>query len=210
MTTVSLSPIELFQLAGPVGKAVMLILLLASIWCWVLIAEGTVAATRLHAALRRQRRTGHAPLLAPLIEAGRTAHALRIPGEGIADTRHRIMEAMNRQGRIILATTESGLPNLAVLASITPFVGLLGTVWGIMSSFAAIAAAKDTSLAVVAPGIAEALATTAFGLFAAIPASIGFTRIGASVTTAAQDLASLIEEEALATVAPAARLKEAV
>jgi len=64
------------------------------------------------------------------------------------------------------------VPFLATTASITPFIGLFGTVWGIVNSFTAIATQKDTSLAVVAPGIAEALLATALGLFAAIPAVI--------------------------------------
>ena len=81
---------------------------------------------------------------------------------------------------------EGGLPNLAVISSVAPFVGLFGTVWGIMASFAGIAAAKDTSLAVVAPGIAEALAATAYGLAAAIPASVGYNRIGAAFSRIGQ------------------------
>jgi biopolymer transport protein ExbB/TolQ len=125
----------------------------------------------------------------------------------------RIIEAMNRNARSVIAAVEGGLPNLAVISSVAPFVGLFGTVWGIMSSFIAIGAAKDTSLAVVAPGIAEALAATAIGLAAAIPASVGYTRIGAAIGGATQDLAGLIEEEALRAVTPNVRhhgLKEVV
>jgi biopolymer transport protein TolQ len=66
---------------------------------------------------------------------------------------------------------------LATIGSVAPFVGLFGTVWGIMRSFASIAASQNTSLAVVAPGIAEALFATAIGLFAAIPAVIGYNRL---------------------------------
>ena len=79
------------------------------------------------------------------------------------------------------------MPNLAVISSVAPFVGLFGTVWGIMSSFAAIAQAQDTSLATVAPGIAESLAATAYGLAAAIPASIGYNRIGAAYARLGQE-----------------------
>ena len=75
-----------------------------------------------------------------------------------------------------LTKLERRVPFLATTASITPFIGLFGTVWGIMSSFQSIAASKNTSLAVVAPGIAEALFATAIGLFAAIPAVIGYNR----------------------------------
>ncbi len=213
MGSVDISPVEFFLSAGPIGKGVMVILLLSSIWCWVLIIDGLVGVLRFKGALRRWRRDGTARSLARIIEAGRAAAALRIPGEGVGDSRARIIEAMNRSARQVIASVEGGLANLAVIASVAPFVGLFGTVWGIMSSFSAIAAAKDTSLAVVAPGIAEALATTAIGLAAAIPASIGYTRIGSAITAATQDLAGLIEEEALQCVVPSSRpqhLKEVV
>jgi biopolymer transport protein TolQ len=72
---------------------------------------------------------------------------------------------------------EKRLPFLATLGSAAPFIGLFGTVWGIMRSFAAIAAANNTSLAVVAPGIAEALFATALGLVAAIPAVLAFNKL---------------------------------
>ena len=213
MSSANFSPIDFFVMAGIAGKAVMLILLLASVWCWVLIIEGTVGVFCFKAALRGWRVGERAPLVASITEAGDAAVARRLPGEGIGDTRLRIIEAMNREARSVIASVEGGLANLAVISSVSPFVGLFGTVWGIMSSFTAIAAAKDTSLAVVAPGIAEALATTAFGLFAAIPASVGYTRIGASIGSAVHDLAGLIEEEALNAVTPAVRhvaLKEAI
>ncbi len=213
MTVTTLSPIEFFLAAGIVGKAVMLILLAASVWCWLLIVEGIIAVARFRTALSRWHRSETTPLVASVIEAGVKAAALRLPGESTGEARVRIMEAMNRSARSVIAAVEGGLPNLAVIASVSPFVGLLGTVWGIMSSFSAIAAAKDTSLAVVAPGIAEALATTAIGLAAAIPASIGYTRIGASIGAATQTLSSLIEEEALDAVNPSVkhrRLKEVV
>jgi biopolymer transport protein TolQ len=75
-----------------------------------------------------------------------------------------------------LERVERGLTVLASVGSTAPFIGLFGTVWGIMNSFQSIAASADTSLAVVAPGIAEALFATAIGLFAAIPATTGFNK----------------------------------
>jgi biopolymer transport protein ExbB/TolQ len=96
-----------------------------------------------------------------------------------------------------LTRAEGGLSNLAVIASVAPFVGLFGTVWGIMTAFAGIAEAKDTSLAVVAPGIAEALAATAYGLAAAIPAAFAYNRFVASFTKLGQDLSDLIEQHAV-------------
>ena len=202
MNAADLSPLEFFLLAGPVGRAVMVILLLASIWCWVLIIEGIIGAIRLRVAIGRWRRGEMTALLAPIAHAGAEAQALHLLGEGVGDTRRRLVETMNRAARLAVARCEGGLVNLAVISSVAPFVGLFGTVWGIMSSFTSIAASKDPSLAVVAPGIAEALATTAIGLAAAIPASIGFTRIGAAIGRAAQDLAGLIEEDAVARVTP--------
>ncbi len=200
MNGVDLSPMTFFLQAGSVGRGVMIILLLASIWCWLLIIEGVISAMRLKSALRSWRGGNVPPMLAPISDAARAAQAVRLPGEGIGETRQRVMEAMNRAGRGVIGRVEGGLANLAVISSVAPFVGLFGTVWGIMTSFTAIAASKDTSLAVVAPGIAEALATTAIGLAAAIPASIGYTRIGASLGSAAQDLAGMIEEEAVRAV----------
>jgi len=213
MNSVGLSPVEFFLMAGGVGKAVIVMLGAASIWCWVLIIEGVVGALRLRSAVRHWRAGRPNALLAHIHEAGRDAGALRIPGEGIGDTRIRIIETMNREARDVIGRIEGALANLAVISSVAPFIGLFGTVWGIMSSFTAIAVAKDTSLAVVAPGIAEALATTAIGLAAAIPASVGYTRIGAAIGSSAQVLAGLIEQEALKAVTPGARhhgLKEVV
>ncbi len=201
------------MLAGPVGRAVILILAAASVWCWVLIIEGIVGAVRFRNALRAWRDGQTPAMLAGIVEAGQKASALRLPGEGIGDTRTRLIESMNRSARATVSAIEGGLANLAVIASVSPFVGLFGTVWGIMSSFTSIAAAKDTSLATVAPGIAEALATTAIGLAAAIPASVAYTRIGSAISRLSGTLASLIEEEALAAVSPNTKhqhLKEVV
>lgn len=203
-----LNPVDLFIHAGPVAKFVILLLGAASIWCWVLIAECSWAVVRLSRAVTAGRGHGaaeRAVLLAPIAEAGAQAAALSIPGESVGDTRTRVVEAMSRSARTLLTRAEGGLPNLAVIASVAPFVGLFGTVWGIMVSFSAIAGAKDTSLAVVAPGIAEALAATAIGLAAAIPASIGYNRIGAAFARVGEALQHLIEEDAVRLAKPAAR-----
>jgi biopolymer transport protein ExbB len=203
----ALSPLSLFIHAGPVAKAVILLLAAASIWCWVLIIEGAWSVMRLRNAVAAAR--GHGPayrasLLAPIADAGLQAAALTISGESTGDARSRVIEAMNRAARNLLTRVEGGLPNLAVISSVAPFIGLFGTVWGIMVSFSAIADAKDTSLAIVAPGIAEALAATAIGLAAAIPATIGYNRIGAALARAGEALQHLIEEDAVRIAAPAA------
>ena len=198
--TPSLTPIGLFLQAGFVAKAVLLILVAASIWCWVLIIEGLWCIRRLNRAIRTVRGGGQHPsteLLVPIIAAGGAAAALTIPGESVGEARTRVADCMRRAAQTLLARIEGGLPNLAVISSVAPFIGLFGTVWGIMASFFAIAEAKDTSLAVVAPGIAEALAATAIGLAAAIPATVAYNRLGASLARAGQQLQHLIEEDAV-------------
>ena len=194
----NLSPVGLFLDASLVGKFVMAVLFLASLWCWVLIVEGAISVVRLGRAVRAARAGGAiAKPLEAIAVAGDEEARRRIPGETVSDLRERLSDAMARAARELLTRSEGGLPNLAVISSVAPFVGLFGTVWGIMSSFAAISQAQDTSLATVAPGIAESLAATAYGLAAAIPASIGYNRIGAAYARVGQDMASFVEERAL-------------
>ena len=196
MDGLSLSPVGMFLQAGPVGKAVMATLLIASLWCWILIVEGVVTVVRLARAVRTARAGAPSPLFEPIEAAGRGAARRSVIDESVGEKRRRVAETMRRAGRELLMRAEGGLPNLAVIASVAPFIGLFGTVWGIMTSFAGIAEAKDTSLAVVAPGIAEALAATAYGLAAAIPASIGYNRIGAGFSRVGVRLSNWIEERA--------------
>ncbi len=96
--------------------------------------------------------------------------------ETAGERRERIERAMRLALSAELRRLEARLPFLATLGSAAPFIGLFGTVWGIMRSFAGIAAANNTSLAVVAPGIAEALFATAMGLAAAIPAVVAYNK----------------------------------
>jgi biopolymer transport protein ExbB/TolQ len=201
MQGLDLSPIGLFLAAGLVGKAVMAMLFLASLWCWVLIIEGVISVARIRRAVRTARAGGTiAQSLASVAEAGDEEAHRRIPGETVSEVRARISDSMARAARELLTRSEGGLPNLAVISSVAPFIGLFGTVWGIMTSFAAISQAQDTSLATVAPGIAESLAATAYGLAAAIPASIGYNRIGAAFARLGQEMASFVEERALALI----------
>ena len=198
MQGLDLSPIGLFTEAGLVGKAVMAVLFIASLWCWVLIIEGVISVVRLRRAVRAARADGKiAKSLSGVTAAGEEEAHRRIPGETVSEVRARISDTMARAARELLTRSEGGLPNLAVISSVAPFVGLFGTVWGIMASFAAIAQAQDTSLATVAPGIAELLAATAYGLAAAIPASIGYNRIGAAYARLGQEMASFVEERAV-------------
>ena len=197
MDMITLSPLALFVHAGLVGKAVMGILLVASIWCWILIVEGIMASFKLRRSLTKAGMGDVSGQLQTLVNAGQHALTIHIEGETVGEKRQRLVEAMGREGRKLLSLADQGLPTLAVIASISPFIGLLGTVWGIMSSFADIAGSKDTSLAVVAPGIAEALAATAYGLAAAIPASIGYSKLGASLGRSAHDLNDVIDQLAV-------------
>ena len=201
MEGLSLSPLDWFQQAGPVGRAVLALLLVLSVACWLLIVEGVYMVVKLRQAVQAARGGDPHTMLAPLLEAGKAALKQSVSGESIGEQRVRIEHAMNRTGRALMRRFEVKLPNLAIISSVAPFIGLFGTVWGIMTSFAAIAAAKDTSLAVVAPGIAEALATTAFGLAAAIPASIGYTRLGAAFRMSAGEIGDWIEETGASLVA---------
>jgi biopolymer transport protein TolQ len=93
----------------------------------------------------------------------------------------RVRRMMDATARRELDALEAWLPALATIGSTGPFIGLLGTVWGIMTSFQSIGASKNTSLAVVAPGIAEALFATAIGLFAAIPAVIFYNKLAGTL-----------------------------
>ncbi|HEY8214943.1 MAG TPA: MotA/TolQ/ExbB proton channel family protein [Methylocystis sp.] len=173
-----MSPIGMFFYAGPVSKIVMALLLAAAVWTWVLIIDGVFVLRRLSKALDRVRAGGDIGVLWPIAAAGREASQTELPNETPHQKRERILQQMNRAAREFMLDAEGGLPVLAIVASAGPFVGLFGTVWGIMSSFAGIAQSQDTSLAVVAPGIADALAATAYGLAAAIPAAIGYNRMG--------------------------------
>jgi biopolymer transport protein ExbB/TolQ len=184
MDALSLSPLALFQQAGLVGKIVMLVLGLASIWCWLLIVEALFGLARLSRALRDP----ESPLLAFSDREGVQEANIRLAGETVSERRARVADKLTRGHIEVLMNAEGGLANLAVISSVSPFIGLFGTVWGIMASFVGIAAARDTSLAVVAPGIAEALAATAYGLAAAIPASIGYNRLGAAFSRIGQRL----------------------
>ncbi|MFZ2586972.1 MAG: protein TolQ [Alphaproteobacteria bacterium] len=118
------------------------------------------------------------------------SEAERLDGSAI----QRIKRLMDATARRELEVLEHGLPVLATTGSVSPFIGLLGTVWGIMTSFQSIGASKNTSLAVVAPGIAEALFATAIGLFAAIPAVIAYNRIAGSLGRYAGRLETFIDE----------------
>jgi biopolymer transport protein TolQ len=187
-TAPDLSPITLVLQADPVVQGVMALLLLASLACWAIIIEKAVTLRGLarEARLLAAERSEAGPMGEPPGGEGLAAVTLRAgqaewrEGRDAAETagefRGRLEHAMRAAIAATLRQAEPGLPLLATIGSVSPFVGLFGTVWGIMHSFAGIAARQDTSLATVAPGIAEALFATAIGLVAAIPATIAYNR----------------------------------
>ncbi|WP_205481214.1 protein TolQ [Sphingomonas arenae] len=189
-----MSPLALFQHADAVVKTVMVGLLLASIWTWAIIFTHATRLKRINKAtdtferdfwaaedidaFHAKRGKDNLPtariLTAGLDEWRRSTRVKTIDRPG---TRERLERRMNAEVAAELDKLSDRLNILATVASAAPFVGLFGTVWGIMRSFTAIAGANNTSLAVVAPGIAEALFATAIGLFAAIPALIAYNRL---------------------------------
>ena len=197
----SLSIVSLFLHADIVVKGVLLVLLAASVWSWAVIIDKLwrlAAASRSAQTHEARVAAAHsAPeLVAPelVAPAGRpngadpaghvlaagwaeSAQAAWPAPESLGERRERIERAMRLVLNAELRRLEARLPFLATLGSAAPFIGLFGTVWGIMRSFAGIAAANNTSLAVVAPGIAEALFATAMGLAAAIPAVVAYNKI---------------------------------
>ena len=191
----SLSPLALFLQADIVVKIVMLGLLGASIWTWSIIVShwmGMRATMRDTDAFERdfwkaentdafhkQHKDNPLPTArvfqSAMFEWRRSTGRTSIDREG---TRARLATAMGTSIAAEIDRLGDRLNILATVGSVAPFVGLFGTVWGIMRSFTAIADQQNTSLAVVAPGIAEALFATAIGLFAAIPAVIAYNRFG--------------------------------
>jgi len=210
----TLSVVTLFLNADPVVKGVLLLLLAASVWSWAVIID---KLWRLGAASRSAReheaRAAAAKSAQELVVTGTRddddpaglmlsagwAESTAEPtpqSETAGERRERIERAMRLALNTELRRLEQRLPFLATLGSAAPFIGLFGTVWGIMRSFEGIAAAHNTSLAVVAPGIAEALFATAMGLAAAIPAVVAYNKITVDLGRFAGRMQSLIGRSA--------------
>lgn len=196
-----LSLIGLFMQADYLVKAVMILLVLASVACWSIILDRSIRLIRLkRQAARFEDEAAHAPLEAlshgpladSILSAAQTAWQDRTAGETRSEVRDRIERAMRSALARNLRHLESGLPFLATIGSAAPFIGLFGTVWGIMNSFTAIAKSQDTSLAVVAPGIAEALFATAIGLAAAIPAVMAYNKLAVDLGRVAAQMEEAI------------------
>ncbi|MDR3511271.1 MAG: protein TolQ [Caulobacteraceae bacterium] len=197
LTPESFSIFAVFMRADWVVKAVLTGLMLASLWSWTVIIDKTFrlrALNRQADAFEDQVSSGRS-LEQIAAEAGDAPrHALpRLLQAAMRDWREGKAKAQLGETQIALllqridramdsiiaresARVEEGLGTLAIVATASPFVGLFGTVWGIMHAFQSIALQKNTNLAVVAPSIAEALFATAVGLAAAIPAYIAYNK----------------------------------
>jgi len=185
------SILGLLQHADPFVQMIMFVLVVCSIGCWAFIFEKTIRLALLRRQVRKlarqaaagrfsfEGRRGLVGAVAAAAQSEWTEESART--ETRSELRARLERAMRAAMKRELRRLEVGLPFLATVGSASPFIGLLGTVWGIMNSFTSIAQAKDTSLAVVAPGIAEALFATAMGLAAAIPAVVAYNQISVSL-----------------------------
>ncbi len=199
LTAESFSALALFLRADWVVKSVLIGLAVASLWSWAIILDKLVR----FAALNREadafedavgsgrsleevsaqagEQPGH-PLPRMLQVAMREWREGRPRGAVLSETQGQLMiQRIDRGLDGVIAResqrTENGLGSLAIVATASPFIGLFGTVWGIMNAFQEIAVQRSTNLTVVAPAIAEALFATAIGLFAAIPAVIAYNRM---------------------------------
>ena len=201
---------SLFLQADIVVKLVILLLVAASVWSWAIIFDKVIL-------LRRLRRRADAfeeafwsggtlddlydrvsnnlgdPMAAIFVAAMRewrrfTSKTREVKGHTVGGLQQRMERAMDITLGREMAWVERRMVFLASVGSAAPFIGLFGTVWGIMNAFTSIAASQNTSLAVVAPGIAEALFATALGLVAAIPAVIAYNKLTTDIGRYAERL----------------------
>ncbi|MCP5141808.1 MAG: protein TolQ [Gammaproteobacteria bacterium] len=209
-----LSILQLMLEASPVVQLVMLALLMASVASWAMIfrkrrllklarvsaddfelrfwSGSDLVAMYTQIAERRRSRSG----MESLFEAGFKEFARLRKQSGVEPMS--VVAGSQRAMRVALAREtdylETNLNFLATVGSTSPYVGLFGTVWGIMSAFRAIGAMQNATLSVVAPGIAEALVATAMGLFAAIPAVIAYNRYTDDVDRLVNRYDTFVEE----------------
>ena len=189
-----LSPLALFLQADIIVQSVMVGLLAASIWSWAIIFDRSGRMRRVakqadafedrfwkadsledfHGSQSKLTHPSAAIFNAGMTEWRRSKRGGKVQAQGL---RTRLASTMQVTIDREIGQLSDRLNVLATIGSVSPFVGLFGTVWGIMRAFTGIAASQNTTLAVVAPGIAEALFATALGLFAAIPAVIGYNRL---------------------------------
>jgi biopolymer transport protein TolQ len=208
-----MSVISLVAGASVLVQVVMLILVLASLFSWYYIFlklftlsraarladdfektfwSGAALNDLYQRALERRRPVGG---LERIFESGfREFIKLRKPGMDVGDVMDGVRRAMRATYQREMDRLESYLPFLASVGSVSPYIGLFGTVWGIMNSFRGLANVAQATLGAVAPGIAEALIATAMGLFAAIPAVVAYNRFAGDINRFATRCDSFMEE----------------
>jgi biopolymer transport protein TolQ len=214
---VDLSLFALFKQAHLVVQLVIVGLILASVWSWAIIIEKLLlyAKTRketdtfdqvfwsgqsleeLYQALAQRRNNGVAALFVAAMREWKRSTEREASGRGarpMPGVQLRVDKVMDVSISRDVERLERRLTFLATVGSTAPFIGLFGTVWGIMTSFQAIALSKNTSLAVVAPGIAEALFATALGLLAAIPAVVFYNKFNSEVARHAGRMEGFADE----------------
>jgi biopolymer transport protein TolQ len=204
--------LTLFREASFVVQLVMIGLLLCSVWVWAIAIEKTILYAKTRRAMDRfeqafwsgesleelyrglSARPTHS--MAALFVAAMREWKRSLEGQvaSFSGLQMRIEKVMDVTIAREVEMLERRLLVLATVGSAGPFVGLFGTVWGIMTSFQSIAASENTSLAVVAPGIAQALLATAIGLVAAIPATIFYNKLSSEVNKQAQRLEGFADE----------------
>jgi biopolymer transport protein TolQ len=206
----------LFMQADIIVKSVMVALLLSSVWSWAIIfskrnllkklnrkanifEDSFWSGEPLDKIYQRVKNSKHDPILATFaagMEEWQAGVAGGLPAKESlqASLKQRVERAMSVAIGREMDSLERGITFLASVGSTAPFIGLFGTVWGIMNSFSAIANSNNTSLAVVAPGIAEALFATAIGLVAAIPAVLGYNVFSTSLARYGSRLEAFIDE----------------
>lgn len=206
-----LDPVELFLQGDIIVQAVMIGLILASIWVWMIIVSFSLRIGAMDKKSREYEaefwdQRDREALLTKSVR--KEVPAARVAAAGLDEwrkstakqpvdrdaARQRIAAAMDSQIAEEADELAGRLNFLATVGSVAPFVGLFGTVWGIMNSFFQIGAQQSASLAVVAPGIAEALFATALGLLAAIPAVIAYNKFNAEVTHLGGRMESFADE----------------
>ncbi len=210
----------LFFKADMIIKSVIVILILASFWSWAIIIDKWFNIGRLSRKADRfeqmfwsgkplediYRNLGSRadnPMASVFRAAMREWHqSYESVGDFTPTTQERINRIMASTTTKELTRLERSMTTLATVGSVSPFIGLFGTVWGIMNSFQSIAVSRDTNLAVVAPGIAEALFATALGLLAAIPAVMFYNkfasdinRFGVRLDSFAGDLSGILSRQ---------------
>lgn len=201
--------VDLVQETGVVAKAVLLLLLVFSLisWAiilskWNLLRRAKVQSGRFVRAFRKAQRLQDVAAVAeqfrpsPLVgifEGGIDEYKRQVGNSGLLNNTVAVQRAMQIAASEELTRFERNLPWLAITGAVTPFVGLFGTVWGIIDAFHGLGTAGAATLRAVAPGISEALITTAAGLAAAIPAVIAYNLIGSSI----RDFASRGDDFAL-------------